>query len=498
MATMWCRRRTGRFGVGILLAWVGAVLFAAVSTQASEPPFTWVPAATFDPNVPGLGLPSLPGINSTIIHTPIPSSAPLDEGGAGLYESVQHGTFNHSPTIALYEDKFLVYWLNHDQDEDAPAQRVLAKVGTFNADQSAISWGGIETLVELAGTPAPVTRRHTTFDPNIISEAAAHGGLQIINDRIYLKGRIGAAHGYSDDLAYSGWRTRNDEPVPAANWSDVKTEAFRFDIYHDLGRFVQNWEIQGNTLQPVTPLYETEEFVEQVEVTPGRFKQVVAPGEPYASAQPFSESPYQMQVDIVDGTPESFLRYPNYAPGTWNLTEDGTNGLAHYTEFQRPDGTWVVVRDNLVNPTNYYAADKDELSDFYPLGVETNLHGTAMPTSGELPDGRPWIIGNNESRKDMYLTLSKDGYLFDESWLLQHSDYIKIEDGYGKGNGGAQYFSSITVGENIWVVYSIGKESIGVMQIPIASLPHVPEPSVLILLTTGLLGLFCYAWRRQR
>jgi hypothetical protein len=93
-----------------------------------------------------------------------------------------------------------------------------------------------------------------------------------------------------------------------------------------------------------------------------------------------------------------------------------------------------------------------------------------MPTAGELPDGRPWIICNNQSRHDMYLTLSRDGRLFDQTWLLLHSRRSTSDDGMFKG-GGPQYFQSVTVGPNIWVVYSITKELIGVTRIPLSSFP---------------------------
>jgi hypothetical protein len=497
MATMRRRDRIGQLGFGVFLMMAVAVFFAAASTQAQavEPPFRWAPPATFNPNTPGLGLPSLPGLKTTTLFTPKPSNAAVDTGGSGQYEGVQYGTFNHSATLALYQDKVIVYWYNHDQDEDAPGQRILAKVGTFNADRTDINWGGNETLVELAGPSGLVRRKSLTSDPNVITEAATNGDLQIINGRIYVMARLGAADGWSNDPAYGTWVTA---PVPASKWSDVKTSSYRYDVYHDLGRTVQQWDIQGSTLHPVSPVYKTEDFVQQVEVTPGRFKQVPSPLAPYTGALPFASSPAMIQSDIVDGTPESFLRYPNYAAGTWNLTTDGTNGLAHYTEFQRPDGTWVVVRDNLVNPTHYYAADKANLTDFYPSGVETNLFGAAQPTSGELPDGRPWIICNDQSRQDMYMTLSKDGRVFDKTWLLQHNNYVPIEDGIGK-TGGAQYFQSVTVGDYIWVVYDIDKESIAVTRVPIQSLP---EPSAVVMLAT--VGLCAFGrlsigyWRRRR
>jgi hypothetical protein len=177
-----------------------------------------------------------------------------------------------------------------------------------------------------------------------------------------------------------------------------------------------------------------------------------------------------MRDDVLKGTPETFGRFPKYAPGTWRLTADGTSGLAHHSEFRRPDGSWVAIRDNLCNPGHYYAAEKAQYADCYPPAARTNLFGHAMPVAGELPDGRPWIVCNNQSRFDMYLTLSEDGRTFDQTWLLLHNTRGNTDGGMHKG-GGPQYFQAVTVGGNIWVVYSIGKEQVGVTRVPISALP---------------------------
>jgi len=450
-------------------------LGAGAAAEADPtPPLRWIPPATFDPQAPGLGLAPLPGVEHTILYTPQPCRASVDEGGSGAYESLHHGTYNHHQQIAMVQDKFIVFWTNHARDENGPGQRLLAKVGTFNAERSAIDWGGPETLVELAGPPVPVRRRSATFDPAVIAEAYAHGDLRIINGRIYVSGFLEACHGWTDDVKY---HKRVDRPVPAEHWSDVKAaqRGFRWDMWWDLGlRFVQQWEVHGTTLRPASPLYKTRDLVERIEVTPGRFKRVLPPLGLYMQAQPITAAPASLREDVLRGTPQRFGRNPKYASGTEKLAADGKNGLAHHTEFRRPDGTWVAVRDNLINPTHYYAASKAQRNDVYPPAVRTNLFGNAMPTAGELPDGRPWIICNNQSRQDMYLTLSADGYVFDQTWLLLHSDRPRSDDGMFKG-GGPQYFQSVAVGPNIWVVYSITKELIGATRIPLAALPQAGQ-----------------------
>ena len=210
--------------------------------------------------------------------------------------------------------------------------------------------------------------------------------------------------------------------------------------------FAQAWRVEGASLVPDSPLYKMSDALTRIEVTPNRFKRVPMPIEPYKSAVPFKEASQAMQEDIVHGKRVKFQRNPKYAKGTDKLAADGKNGLAHHTEFQRPDGKWVAVRDNLLNPHYYYAAVKDRLEDDYPPAIRTNLFGQAMPVAGNLPDGRPWIICNNAPRTDMYLTLSDDGVTFDRTWLLLHIDR-QTDGGVCKGShGGPQYFQAVTVG----------------------------------------------------
>jgi len=436
----------------------------------------WQPPETFNPQTPGLGLPPLDGVAHTLLYDPLPSRCNLDDGGDGRYESLRHGTYSHHQQIVLFEDKFIVYWTQHSRDENGPGQRLLAKVGTFNSDRTDIAWGGDETLFEIAPAPVPVRRKHFEHDPNLIYETYAHGSLKLINGRLYVIGRLAACHGWTDDIQYHGFPGK---PLPPERWFDapakdwwIHKKGARFDIWWDLGcHFVQEWRLDAGALVAASPLYKRNEPATRIEVAVGRFKDVVPVIEPYASAMSFKQAPEQMRDDVLNGTPEKFERMPKYAPGAWKLTDDGTNGLAHHTEFRRPDGSWVAIRDNLCNPGYYYAAEKARHADDYPPALRTNLFGHAMPVAGELPDGRPWIVCNNQSRFDMYLTLSEDGRTFDQTWLLLHNTRGNTDGGMHKG-GGPQYFQAVTVGGNLWVVYSIGKEQVGVTRIPLAALPE--------------------------
>ena len=447
-------------------------------------PLQWIPPETFQNEAPGLGFPVLEGCEHTVIYDPLPCHANVNEGGDGRYESLRHGTYSHGPNITLFEDKFIVQWYHHSRDEDAAGTCWIAKVGTFaDASMSAVQWGGIETMADIVPQAAPLRHREWHYDPELIDGVCARGGLRLINGRLYVIGNLSATHGFLNDRCVQP-SPGPGRPIPAANWCE-KLEGADWrerrnskggpwgDVYWDMGgRYVRRWRLDDNrtTLIPDSPMYVMKEPVTSLEVTPGRVKRIIPLIEPYTSALPFAQAPADFQDDVLHGKAVCFRRSPKYASALAGMqAADGNHGLAHNTVFKRPDGKWVVLRDNLRRMGHYYAAVKDNEDDCFPLAIETNLPGAAMPAAGELPNGWVWVLGNKRGRREMYLALSRDGIVFDRTWSILTLDGTPEPGSIGKA-GGPQYFHAIVLGDNIWVTYSITKMQIGVTRIPIGPL----------------------------
>jgi hypothetical protein len=447
--------------------------------RQSDAPLQWIPPATFDCKLRGLGLPPLPGAEHILVFDPKRCKASVDEGGSGKYESCLHGYYNHGVEILLLGDKIILYWVNAGLNEGDRGTRVLGRVGTFNPERTAIDWGGAETFFELLPPMAPVGRRPTRHDAKVINELEPSVvSFCVIGDRLYLFGSAMATHGYTDDLQYR-MPMPGSEPIPPEHWSDEKKKNFdKFDVFWHPGfNYVQRWRADGKTIVPDTSIYRTSaELPARLEVNPGRFKELLPPGEPYAGAKPYAEAPEDFKNDVKNGKRKTFARFPKYASAeAIRAAANGKNGLAHHTEFRRPDGKWVAVRDNLLDKvawadTFYYAALKDKEDDCYPPGRKTSLLGSSMPIAGELPNGRPWIISRAGYRgSDMFLTLSADGVLFDRTWLVRHEE--GDPDSGSKGvAGGPAHFKQVTVGDNIWVAYTVTKKKVWITRIPISKL----------------------------
>lgn len=440
------------------------------SLQAA--PLVWAPPASFDSAKPHLGLPELAGAKHSILYAPKPSKADPKDGGTGQYESLWHGTYNHHQQFLILGDNVIVYWTNHVQDENGPGQRLLAKVGTLVDGGNNIAWGGDETLMELAPPAMPARRRQADSDSGVVDSAFLDGELTQLDGKLYLRGRLQACDGWTDDMRFHNSPLR--QPVPEDHYRSGldKKGGFRWDLYWFLGSFVQQWDLVEGRLTAASPVYFLTAVPDSLQVTPTAKRRVAPLNAPYRDAELLEKAPAEIRDALakMNRNRAPWQGHPRYAEGMFKRAANGKDGLAHLTEYQRPDGKWVVVRDNLLDPDVYYAAVKDDAGATYPPGIRTNLFGTAMPVAGSLPDGRVWIVGGNQDRTDMFLTLSNDGITFDRSWSLVHQR-VKVTEGVSKtGYGGPQYFKAVTLGQSLWIVYSIGKESLGLTQIPFAAL----------------------------
>ena len=444
-----------------------------------EAPLKWVPPAGFDPNKEDLGLPHLEEAGHCELFHALKSKAPLDEGGTGAYESLQHGTWNHSVRIAVFRNRLIATWRNHALDEGGPGVRILGRAGKILNDQGEVDWGGPETLLEVAPAPVPVRRRKYPSDGDKVRGAAARGDFFIIGGRCFFCGYLVAKHGVTSNPGFGIWEGApgGGRLIPAAAFALGPGPGFRGWVEWDLGfKFYREWDVRDDRFHPVSPIYRENDLPEKLAISPELTLPLEPLIPPYRDAPLLSAAPRDFQELVRNGERKGFHRSPLYRPGTRRLAQDGLNGLAHGTEFKRPDGTWVTVRENQkpqVQPF-YYAAEKPDEESFYPPARRTNLYGAVNPAAGELPDGRAFIVCNSPNRRTMFIVISRDGKVFDRTWFLLHRQLKDFTPGAMKNEGGPgggpQYFAPAVVGESLWLVYSISKEHIGATRVPVAAL----------------------------
>ena len=92
-----------------------------------------------------------------------------------------------------------------------------------------------------------------------------------------------------------------------------------------------------------------------------------------------------------------------------------------------------------------------------------------------LPDGQIYIISNIDpdgARDPLAISLSKDGLNFDRVALIRRDAPEMRYEGRWKAEG-FQYPHSLVLGENLWVIYSVGKEDVQVTRILISEIINI-------------------------
>lgn len=437
----------------------------------------WEIPEGFDPRKPDLGLRPMPEADHVELLHSLRSEIAADEGGSGIYESLQHGSWNHNMSVCVYKDRLLAIWHNHERDENGPGSRTIARVGKVINDRGDIDWGGKDSFVELAPQAVPVRRRRLVSDSDAVRDAQAAGNFTEIDGRLIFRGYLQALHGVTTRLPRNVPHGEVLTPDAYAHSKTAQMPDGTFAVW-DLGfRFYQEWGVRDDRFQPLSPLFRENDLAESLQMTTKLNLPLEPLIPPYSNAPLLADAPQEMQelVQRANAAAEVTAQ-PVYRPGTQDMTEDGTNGLVHGAYFTRPDGSQVAIRENQkpsVQPF-YYTAEKKKAEAFFPPAVRSNLYGAADPTAGELPDGTPYIIGNSPNRQTIYITISEDGRTFDRSWFLLHrrvSDYtpgaMKSQGGPGAG---PQYVRPAVIGNSLWLIYSISKEHVGATRVPLEAL----------------------------
>ena len=120
----------------------------------------------------------------------------------------------------------------------------------------------------------------------------------------------------------------------------------------------------------------------------------------------------------------------------------------------------------------YESHSLDE-GESWSLPAKTNFPNCRSKVQfGRLPDGRFYYIGNplpGTGRNPLVLSVSKDGALFDTHYLLAGPPCERKYQGYAK-NGMYAYPHSVIAGDMLYIVYTVWKEDVRFVAIPLNNL----------------------------
>ena len=139
--------------------------------------------------------------------------------------------------------------------------------------------------------------------------------------------------------------------------------------------------------------------------------------------------------------------------------------------YRISDGNLVMfMRDQKSSFVKLYSISRDR-GESWSAPLCTNIPDSrSKQCTGSLPGGLAFWVGNptgNKSRRALVLSLSEDGYLFDQAFLLAGPRDLppRRKDGRYKTLG-YNYPKACVVGDTLWIALSINKEDIAVIRIP--------------------------------
>ncbi len=336
--------------------------------------------------------------------------------------SEETGTYSHHSYITWHNGLLVATWSSHLRDEDAPGQRVLM---SWSADVGR-TWAPWQELFE----PHDQVKRRAEHDPDE-DRVLIPNGFAVVDGALYA---VAEVHVMAGRRGFGRIARRMDD-------GDTWGPAF--------------W----TRTHPPAP-------------RPG-FARLMDPSDP--AILPVAEAI------------NAWLARPEHMP-SWEFLHhtchpkagDGHRMCEPTQGWQLADGTWVQLLRDLGVPgpearasrsfRNYARFSRDDGVTWTPA-VRTDVPDAASRSAVcTLPDGTVALINNPGTGRDpLVLSLSADGLRFDRHAVIAQGAPPGRFKGTAK-NPGFQYPAAVVVEDQLLVMYSVNKEDVEVMRIPVASL----------------------------
>ena len=151
------------------------------------------------------------------------------------------------------------------------------------------------------------------------------------------------------------------------------------------------------------------------------------------------------------------------------------NGAKIFTEsslYELENGRVILLARS--NAGRLWAAFSEDYGKTWTEPYPTNFTDAgAKFMCGRLPDGRYYVVSNpvpKSNRNPLCISLSRDGYHFDERYIIGDEPYTHIDNGMYKG--GDYGYPCTYIGDDgyFYVIYSRGKETVQVTRFLLSEL----------------------------
>jgi len=401
----------------------GGLVGIAETPSASVPLIEWTAEWSLEQHPSGY--PLLPGAEHFEVHP----------------AAVEHGAYHHHPQIAHFRDQFVAIWSNHPLGEDGPGQRV---VGAWSDDGR--QWNFMDTVFEAGDEVRP---------------SKQNGRMVFASSFVQVDDRLFAVAIIHDGIGFGYPST----PVRGPPESLVHTPEFPKRMRRPQGYLVREYRA-ADRWGPVFWL--------------GREKPEPLPNFP---AFPEPREADQLVADKI----KEVLRDPvTHSTWDWEFMEaeivaaDGNRITEPTTLVWDGDRLLRLWRDMGGSRRMYANWSGDRGSTWSAAQMTEIPDAPAKSVLGRLSSGEVFLVGNQVGAKPgtprdpLTIAIADDELQFERAYALRwRTPHFRVppQEDLPDGRGtGFQYPSFVVVGPNLWVIYSVNKESIEVTRVPLASL----------------------------
>jgi hypothetical protein len=144
------------------------------------------------------------------------------------------------------------------------------------------------------------------------------------------------------------------------------------------------------------------------------------------------------------------------------------------SQYVTRDGKLVMfMRDQQSSFVKLFSVSADR-GETWSVPQKTNIPDSrSKQCAGTLPDGTAFWVGNptgSKSRRALVISFSKDGYLYDQAYLLAGPTDLSAQRKEGRYKTlGYNYPKACAVGNTLWIALSENKEDVAVYAVNLLS-----------------------------
>jgi hypothetical protein len=372
------------------------------------------------------------------------------------------GAYSHHCRLIYHLGRLYGMWSNHPRGEGAPGMRVL-----YSVSDNAESWSKWQELFPRPGLVG---------DFKALGLAASPGRWLTFNGQLYATCSLFSTIGFSQRGVV---RPSDVSPIRDGDHPAKVREVYAFvarEVNPDgsLGPIFALWD---NLPRDIAFKVQEPSERDQEELLSLLKDLVSKPDDLPSYARLEKEHVLSFCRRMPSCSPGELryrMHYPNAADG---------HRLSEPTTFPTEDGRHVLLaRDPLASHRMYVSFSRDGGLHWDPARATNIPDSPSRTTSVVLDDGTVLLIGNQVAprfedadrrhydRDPLTVAVSEDGLEFTSVYALRHGAPEMRVKGVGGRTRGFQYPGALVRSGTLHVLYSVGKEDIESLSVPISDI----------------------------